>query len=481
MSEQSSGRLNKNEGSYYTPAAIVENILDIAGYTVDADSIVDAYAIDPAAGDGAILLGVVKRYIKAAKRLGLDEVEIKDGIIEHVFAYEIDEVELSKCKNNVCELCKDEGIDLDPSDLVHFYCGDSFELYKQHIGFFDYVLGNPPYVRIHNLDEKPDSSYINGMCDLFYPFFDIGQKLLKENTGTLTYIAPSSWFTSVSGKNMRADLSSRNVIQEICDFGHYQVFAPYATAYTAIVKIGTTTCEKIKVYDTDPESGAVLSTKTVDAKSCWINGNFLPASPEWFEQALNAKSEGISVKNGYATNLDRVFISKESRFKNSSLERDIVKASKCEKQYMVYPYSKDGVLIDFDKIEEDSAEIAKLLLDNKDDLLKRTQVKEEAWWAFGRTQGICDTFADKIAVQSLIKPDEKVRCMAAPAGVGVYGGVYVLGLGLNKVDVAMNSKEFFEYAKTLRKYKSGGYYALGGKDIEKFLNWYYGKKRKSGI
>ena len=473
MAEQSQGRLDKNEGSYYTPAPIVEHILDIAGYKADAPALLSAYVIDPAAGDGAILLGTVARYIQAARTQNLSNEDIKNGLIEHVFAYEIDETELSKCKHNICELCQTFGIEIIPSELIHFLCGDAFDLFKQHANTFDYVVGNPPYVRIHNLEKKPESRYINGMCDLFYPFFDIGQTLLKENTGILSYIAPSSWFTSVSGKNMREDLHKRGVISGICDFGHYQVFAPYATAYTAIVRIGTTKSDKIDIYDVDTNTGNITNKRSVDAKTCWVEGAFLPGCPEWFSNLSHTRKHDISVKNGYATNLDKVFISKTSRFEGASLERDVIKASKCERQHMIYPYDKNGNLIPFSKIKTDSKEIAKLLEDNKDALLARTQIKADAWWAFGRSQGIADTFTNKIAIQSLVKPGEKVRCMQAPAGTGVYGGVYVLGAGIEDIEEAVNSEEFFEYAKTLRKYKSGGYYALGGKDIERFLNWYH--------
>ena len=467
-SAKSNGRLVKSEGSYYTPDAIADAMLDMLGYS--GSGILDKKIIDPAAGDGALLNRTAMRYIEAGRAVGLDGAQIASGIAGNFSAYELDGAELSKCRKNICSTASSLGVNLAAKDLVHFHAGDAFSFYKQDIAHIDYVIGNPPYVRIHNLSEKPDSRYIEGMCDLYYPFFDIAQQLMKPD-GRMCFIAPSSWFTSKAGRLMRQDLEGRKAIASVCDFGHYQVFAPYATAYTAIVILTPTQNEQVDVYRVDSETGSITGKDTVNQERCWISGLFLPGAPDWLSEALSAKGD-IRVLNGYATNLDRVYISQTRRFPDSSIERPVVKASKCSGMHMLYPYHRDGSLMGFDEIRSDSPEAAAMLEENRHALEKRTQVDLDTWWQFGRTQGIADTFNEKVAIQSLIKPGEKVRSMTAPAGTGVYGGVYVLGMSSADVDAAINSDEFIAYASALRKYKSGGYYALGGKDIERFLNWY---------
>lgn len=465
------GRLDKTEGSFYTPAAIAEAILDIAGYR--GDDIADSYVIDPACGDGALLVPITCRLIEALLNKGFGASQVPEKLYDHIHAYELDAAELEKAKAHVVEAARSYEIDLDQDRLVNFRCGDAFDLYEKDTESFDYVVGNPPYVRIHNLEEKPESKYIEGMCDLYYGFFDIGQHLLKPG-GVLCFIAPSSWFAAKAGHLMRSDLSARRVVSAVLDFGHYQVFAPYATTYTAIVRIGTEKADKIKIYSYD--DGAAL-TSEVDQDRAWVNGLFMPGSSEWMTEVLSATGD-VRVLNGYATNLDRVFISKSARFDGSPYERECIKASRCEKNYMVYPYDGDGHLIPFEDMKKVSADVAALLEDNKDALCNRTQVDGTRWWCFARSQGIADTFHDKVAVQSLVKPGEPVRVVSAPAGTGVYGGVYVLGLDEDIVRRAVNSDEFFQYAAALRKYKSGGYYAVGGKDLERFLNWWQKRNNK---
>ena len=469
---QSAGRLSKDEGSYYTPPAIAEAICDIAEYAPARAQDLDARVIDPAAGDGAILAVAVGRFIACAHAAGIEPAEIARRITAQFFAYEIEAQELARCREGVAAVAQAHGVPLAAADLIGFQAGNAFDLFAAHTGTMDFVLGNPPYVRIHNLAEKPDSPYVEGMCDLFYPFFDIGQRLLA-NDGALCFIAPSSWFTARAGAPMRADLREREAVAAVCDFGHFQVFAPYATAYTAIVKLTRGGNERVKAFFPNAESGRIERSADLPQNSCWVNGLFMPGVPPWMEEALHATGP-VRVRNGYATNLDRVFMSKTARFAGEGIERPVVKASTCEERAMIYPYDRKGRLLPFEEIRSSCPAAAAALEADRSSLTARSQVPADTWWRFGRTQGIADTFADKVAMQSLVKPGQPVRTREAPTGCGVYGGVYVVGMERAKLDAAVNSPEFFAYAAALRKYKSGGYFSLGGKDIERFLNWWTG-------
>ena len=467
---QSRGRMNKGEGSYYTPKRIAGAILDIAGYSADNPAILDSRIIDPAAGDGAIITVALERFITAACAGGYDASQTAEAVARHFHAYELDEGELDKAKQAMVDVAAAHGIGLRASDLVHFAQGDARKLFRADAGQMGFVVGNPPYVRIHNLADKPESAYIEGMCDLFYLFFDLGQQLLADN-GTLCFIAPSSWFTARAGRRMRNDFEQGRRIGAVCDYGHFQVFAPYATSYTAIVRIDRRDNAFMDVYAPNPATGEIGKPARMAQQRCWVNGLFLPGSPAWLCEALNAKGD-IRVRNGYATNLDRVFVSQERRFEACPFERPVVKASTCQGHFMLYPYDERGALLSLDELRRQCPEAVCLLEANKQALLSRTQVPPDTWWRFGRTQGIADTFEDKVAVQGMIKPGEPLRVRSAPAGCGVYGGVYVLGLDERCVREALDSPEFAAYAAALRKYKAGGYYSFGGKDLERFLNWF---------
>ena len=71
----------------------------------------------------------------------------------------------------------------------------------------DFVFGNPPYVRVHNLENiygevKKFKFTEGGMTDLFIVFFEIGFKMLTRK-GSMCLITPSSWLNSLAGRNLR--------------------------------------------------------------------------------------------------------------------------------------------------------------------------------------------------------------------------------------------------------------------------------------
>lgn len=103
----------------------------------------------------------------------------------------------------------------------------------------NYVFGNPPYVRVHNLKNNMRTLKQNkftkcGMTDLFISFYEIGINMLLRN-GKLAYITPSSIFNSVAGQQFRKYVIS-NKLTSVIDFKHYQVFDKFTT-FTAILKL----------------------------------------------------------------------------------------------------------------------------------------------------------------------------------------------------------------------------------------------------
>lgn len=101
----------------------------------------------------------------------------------------------------------------------------------------DFVVGNPPYVRVHNLEEGYDEVKSfrfaeGGMTDLYLAFYELGLRMIN-GTGKLCYITPSSWLSSVAATNMRKYVMQHRTLAGLIDLGHQQVFEN-VTAYTMI-------------------------------------------------------------------------------------------------------------------------------------------------------------------------------------------------------------------------------------------------------
>jgi len=106
---------------------------------------------------------------------------------------------------------------------------------------FDVVIGNPPYVKLQNLDSEIRTVLKNeysdvidkGNYDLYLPFLYRGWKLLSED-GFLGFIIPNKLFVTEYGKQLVKLLVQEDVVKHIVDFTWEQVFTD-ATTYTALI------------------------------------------------------------------------------------------------------------------------------------------------------------------------------------------------------------------------------------------------------
>ena len=463
----------KENGRFYTPPFLVDIILDLSEYK--GENILKKHVIENSCGDGAFLTAIVKRYCEEATKAGLSGEEIRLDLGNFIHAIEIENAEKNKCVENVDRVVNSFGIEDVNWDIN---CGNTLNIDKYN-GKMDFVLGNPPYVRVHNLGESANDvkSFLfaqGGMTDLFIVFYEIGLKMLNNN-GVLGYITPSSFFSSLAGNVMRKCFVSKNYIEKVLDLKHFQAFN--ATTYNAIVVLKKNNDKKaIDYYELDNSTRKPVFVDALTLNDCYIAGNFYFSKKENLQTVKkiygNMGRSSIEVKNGYATLCDDVFIN-DFDFESQYII-PVIKSSRGIKQKILYPYDKDAKLVDLETIKQDS-NVYNYLLQNKEKLIKRSNENsnEDAWYAFGRSQAISDTYHDKIAVNSLLRSPDDFKFVFAPAGVGVYSGLYIISddIPADEIMKTLKSEEFFSYVSMLGKYKSGGYYTFSSKDVKVFLDY----------
>ena len=140
----------KSNGRIYTPDYIVDNILDLSGYT--QHNVIQKHVIDNSCGDGAFLLKIVERYCKQAIIEKYNLIQLKSDLETYIHGIEIDLIECQKCIENVSALTKQFGIEDVNWDIK---CENTLVV-NRFDGKMDFVLGNPPYVRVHNLEDSFD-------------------------------------------------------------------------------------------------------------------------------------------------------------------------------------------------------------------------------------------------------------------------------------------------------------------------------------
>lgn len=464
----------KSKGRVYTPDYIVKNILDMAHY--NGTAILYKHVIDNSCGDGAFLCEIVDRYCDIAIRNNVTFEDIINQLETYIHGIEIEPIEHEKCLKNLNSIIERYGLSSEIKwDIL---CADTLKVDKYN-GKMDYVLGNPPYVRVHNLDDsfnmaKKFSFAQDGMTDLYIVFYEIGLKMLNNN-GVLGYITPSSFFNSLAGNYMRKYFVQENLIEKLVDLKHYQAFN--ATTYTTIVILNKQHCShELEYYQFDEKNLIPYYVETLTPDDYYIAQNFYFSTKNNLSLIkkvfFNLVSCDIEVKNGYATLCDDVFIG-SFEFKSEYII-PVVKASRGERKEIIYPYDQNGKLIAEEKLVKDK-ELYNYLLENKSKLLMRSSENkaDSYWFAFGRSQAISDTYKNKISINTLLRTSSDLKIVSAPAGTGVYSGLYLIGneKSLSKISEILLNEEFSTYISLLGKYKSGGYYTFSSKDIKAYLDY----------
>ena len=465
--------IEKSNGRFYTPDFIVCNILDMSGYYGKA--ILQKHAIDNSCGDGAFLVEMVRRYCEAANIAGLSKDETAQQLSIFIHGIEIDSSECEKCISNVTRVASQFNICNVKWDI---HCNDAM-LTHAYDGRMDFVLGNPPYVRVHNAGNsletiKSFSFAQNGMTDLYIVFYELGLNMLN-NQGVLGYITPSSYFNSVAGEAMRRHLIRHNLIEKIIDLKHYQAFA--ATTYTAITILKKAKHDSlVSYYQFDEKNQIPYYIDTLTPDDFFIKNNFYFSNKQnlrLLKKIFNNLGHcDIAVKNGFATLCDPVFIGDFS-FKSRYII-PVIKASTGRKTSIFYPYDKSSKLVSESELQQD-IELYRYLLDRKGLLIKRSSDKgtHNFWYAYGRSQAINDTYKNKISINTLLRTPEDLKIIDAPSGTGVYSGLYIIGSKVDATSIKkmLSSEEFIAYVSLLGKYKSGGYYTFSSKDLKAFIDY----------
>lgn len=455
----------KNNGQVFTPNYLVKIILDFGGYT--SSQILQKHIIDNSCGDGAFLTEIVERYCRDFYIISDNKHQLIIELQDYIHGIELDPIAYKSCLQNLDAIALKyelQNVNWDIQNLDALSVND-------YDGKMDFVVGNPPYVRVHNLENyekvKQFRFATKGMVDLFIVFFEVGFHMLSPQ-GKMCIITPSSWLTSKAGTTLRKYILQVRTMNGIIDLGHYQPFK--ATTYTLISRF--TKAEKVSLIDYNTYNGKTHFIEHLSYEEINFHDGFYFATHKALQTLHTIKqsvfSKRVYVKNGFATLADKIFIGNHE-FKEGTI--DIIKASTGKWARCIFPYDKNCKPLSLEYIQEQYPAIYNHLERNKASLLKRDS-DSSYWYLFGRTQALNDVYRDKVAINTIIKDLNSIKLNLVKQGQGVYSGLYILtDVDYELIKQIVVSDEFIEYIKLLKKYKSGGYYTFSSKELELFLNY----------
>ncbi len=483
-------------GQVYSPAWIVNEILDLVGY--DKENILNKYILEPACGDGAFLKEIVTRYIDIAQQNNIDNKHIIEHLEKYIYGIEIDEYEYNKCLHNLNEIVKKK-LNI---EAIHWniFNENTLYIFDKYLSFFDYIVGNPPYIRIHHLDNntrdflKNHFLFADGTIDIYLSFFEMALKMLKPD-GIIGYITPNSYLHNASYTSFRDFLKRKRILNTLIDFKSNKIFKGYST-YTAITILQNNYNKDFFIYKELLNEKIVTINEIQFDKLNIKDWSFSNKMGEAFLSSLLEKGNAavkdfFEVQYGFATLRDKIFIAQVQAYQQDtqlvlfndcliekSILKEVVKGSRYKGENnnnnkIIFPYeliSNKYIVIAEEKLKQNYPYCYAYFLSYKDELMSRDLDKGALWYEYGRSQGVQSIHQEKIILSTLV--NGKIDFYKLSKDTLMYSGIFITKKNLHTdwtiLEEVLASEDFFNYIRLTGKDFSGGYKSITTKQIKEF-------------
>jgi adenine-specific DNA-methyltransferase len=386
-----------DHGVVYTRPWVVEFILDLAGYN-PSENLVDVIAVEPSCGMGAFLRPMVRRLSESCRRQGRP---LRDcaGSLQ---AFEVDPTAVEKSRKGVVSILV--GCDWSPEEAEDLARGwirraDFLLEPEPYLARFgdgvDFVVGNPPYVRLESIATEVADRYRNlfktmtGRADLYVGFYEKALGMLKPG-GVCAFICADRWMLNQYGSKLRRLITSEFSVEAVVEMHQADAFHDEVLAYPAITIIRRAEQGKALVARLDHNSDTSTTGDILDAATriqvaarangrADIGGASAVVVDEWFGGSdpwpcvsperlrllkeleanfppLQDPASGTKVSIGVATGTDKVFLTvdpdlvERERLLPMALAKDTMTGQlRWSGHYLVNPWELDGSLVDLDR------------------------------------------------------------------------------------------------------------------------------------
>jgi len=378
--ERMKSTFGEERGAIYTRHEVVCFILDLAGYTSEKP-LWQSRLLEPSFGSGDFLLCAIRRLLIASERDGKAANELCGAIR----AVELHRSTFQAARQRVLSLLAEFGISEGEATTLSdaWLVNGDFLLEPFAIGF-DFIVGNPPYVRQEMISAPLLAEYrqryttLFDRADLYVPFIEQSLRLLS-NDGVLGFISSDRWMKNRYGGPLRQMVFSGFTLKYYVDMVGTAAFQSEVIAYPAITVIQRGKMGGLRIAHRPEISAEALNRlhQQITGSARDFNGSVIEMpcvardSDPWLleadaqpslalvrrlESEFPAMDEaGCSIGIGVATGADKVFIGpmneldvEDTRKLPLVMTRDILDGSvQWRGLGVVNPFEEDGSLADF--------------------------------------------------------------------------------------------------------------------------------------
>lgn len=370
---------DRRQGVVYTRQDVVQFILNEVNYCPNND-LSKVRILEPASGIGAFAYEIINRLYLSSINYGFDFLSTLNNNVVFV---EKDVNSFHSLRINIVDILSDLGY-----NNINLKClFNANFLVEENLGYFDCIVGNPPYIRYDSLDIayrlklKKLFETFRYRPDLYVTFYEKSLKLLNKN-GILSFICSNRWLYNQYGSVLRGFIASKFHISKLVNIEKTSPFVEKVIGYPCISTIINTRGSKTLYYETN--------SKEVNFSDIIYNEIDSPNDASWQNLFLNYNIYHKSLKPildqdfeigiGVATGADKVFIKQGVDLYNIEKDRMIplIKSNALkgnniswDNTYVLNPY-ENGHLCDLNKFPN----FKKYLLEHQCVLKKRYIAKK---------------------------------------------------------------------------------------------------------
>lgn len=227
-------------GAVFTRIEVVEFILDLVGYTEDKP-LHQLRILEPSFGGGNFLIAAIRRLINSWRSSG--DAQDVGSLGNAIRAVELHRETFNATYAAVTALLQQEGLHSAAAEALanRWLIQGDFLLTPLHDDF-NFVVGNPPYVRQELIPAALLAEYrarfqtMYDRADLYIPFIEKSLTLLSKG-GVLGFICADRWTKNRYGAPLRKLVSDHFHLRTFVDMSDTPAFHSDVIAYPAITVI----------------------------------------------------------------------------------------------------------------------------------------------------------------------------------------------------------------------------------------------------
>ncbi|MFF4295515.1 Eco57I restriction-modification methylase domain-containing protein [Streptomyces vinaceus] len=373
-------------GEVYTRAWVVELILDLLGYTADKD-LCDLKLVEPACGGGAFLAVIASRISASCHS---HQRPVTDAI-DAVRAFDLLDRNVEKSRTLIAETLREEGWNPEHARKVAaaWVKQGDYLLQSDAEHRADYVVGNPPYIRLEDVPDDRMAAYrqacstMGGRADIYIGFYEVALRSLNQD-GQLGFICADRWMRNQYGRRLRQLVTNGFSMDLALVMHDVDAFEDQVSAYPAITLISNKPQGAAVAADTNRSFGAERAQEFADwyleneQSAVTTSSHQAARMPHWFPEEdswpaasparlavledlterfrlLEDTGTGTKVGIGIATGADKIFLTKdkdlveEERLLPMAMVRDTTSGTiDWNGTHLVNPWTASGDLVDLD-------------------------------------------------------------------------------------------------------------------------------------